>query len=171
MLRELDKKLIEQESHRFDTEEVKTWLKPILESPIKKFDDLFKMYNLHEFTIHWYDGSPSFVKISCDLCEDRGKCNKCQVWKDWDGSEEQLTFNNWIDVEGPGIWGMNQKEVNKRGIETFKNEILQDEDFEIRTFYYQPPDDKYFNIFWYNRDRNRFDYWFVFEKKAGADLD
>ena len=86
-------------------------------------------------------------------------------------SKEQLSFNNWIDVEGPGIWNMTQEEVNKRGIKTFKNEILQDNDFEIRTFYYQPPDDKYFNIFWYNRDRQRFDYWFVFKKKAGADLD
>lgn len=164
MLTDLDKKLIEQESHRFDTEEEKKWLKPILEGPIKTFDDLFKMYNLHEFTMHWYDGSPRFVKISCDLCEDKN-CNKCQIWKDWDGSEEQLTFNNWIDVEGPGIWGMSQKEVNKRGIETFENEILQDIDFEIRTFYYQPPDDKYFHIFWYNRDRQRFDYWFIFERK------
>ena len=63
---------------------------------------------------------------------------------------------------------MNQKEVNERGIKTFENEIIPDKDFEIRTFYYQPPDDKYFNIFWYNRDRQRFDYWFVFEKKAGA---
>ena len=55
MLRELDYELIERESHRFDTKEIKTWLKPILESPIKEFDDLFKIYNLHEFTMHWYD--------------------------------------------------------------------------------------------------------------------
>ena len=164
MLIDLDKKLIERESHRFDTKERKTWLKPILESPIKEFDDLFKIYNLYEFTMHWYDSSPRFKKISCDLCENK-ICNKCQIWKKWDGSEEQLTFNNWIDVEGPGIWGMDQKEVNERGIKTFKNEIIPDEDFKIRTFYYQPPDDKYFNIFWYNRDRQRFDYWFVFKRK------
>lgn len=170
MLTDLDRKLIEQESHRFDTEKVKTWLKPILDSPIKGFEDLFKMYNLHEFTTHWYDSGPRLSNVSCDLCDDKN-CNKCFIGKEWNGSEEQLTFNNWIDVEGPDIWGMSQKEVNKRGIKTFKNVIIPDKDFEIRTFYYQPPDDKYFNVFWYNRDRERFDYWFVFEKKVDADLD
>lgn len=171
MLTELDKKLIEQESHRFDTKNEKHWLKPLIDCDIvKSLEDLLENYNLYEFTMHWYDSSPRFDKISCDFCEDIRACDECQIWEDWNGSEEQLTFNSWIDVEGPGIWGVTQEEVNKRVIKIFENEILPDNDFKIRTFYYQPSDNKYFYIFWYNRDRERFDYWFVFEKKAGADL-
>ena len=167
MLTDLDKKLIERESHRFDTKEVKTWLKHLKECPIT-YEQLFKNYNLHEFTIHWYDSMPRFDNISCDLCD--RNCDKCSIWKEWNGSEKQLTYNNWIDVEGPGIWGISQKECNnlaKRRIDR----ILEDRDFDLRFYYYQPPDENYIHFFWYNRDRERFDYWFVFKKKADADLD
>ena len=162
MLTNLDKKLIEQESHRFDTKKVKRWLKCLEECPIT-YDELFEKYNLHEFTIHWYDSGPRFSNISCDLCDDKN-CNKCSIWKEWDGSKKQLTYNTWIDVEGPGIWGMSQKECNNL-VKKRIDRILKDEDFDLRFYYYQPPDENYINFFWYNRDRERFDYWFIFERK------
>lgn len=162
MLTDLDRKLIEQESHRFDTKEIKRWLRCLEECPIT-YDELFEKYNLHEFTIHWYDSSPRFDNILCDLCDDKN-CDKCPIWNEWNGSENQLTYNTWIDVEGPGIWGMSQKECNnlaKRRI----NRILEDRDFDLRFYYYQPSDENYIHFFWYNRDRERFDYWFIFEKR------
>lgn len=168
MLRDIDKELIEQESHRFDTKTIKRWLKPLIDCDIvKSLEDLLKDYNLHEFTIHWYDSSPKFDNISCDLCEKDISCSECKIWKEWNFSKEQLSFNNWIDVEGPGIWGMTQEECNNRAKEDLEK-ICEDEDFPIRTFYYQPSDKDYFHIFYYNRDREHCDYWFVFKKKAGA---
>jgi hypothetical protein len=166
MLTKLDKKLIEQESHRFDTKEVKTWLKHLEECPIT-YEQLFENYNLHEFTIHWYDSMPRFDNISCDLCD--RNCDKCPTWEKWQGSEKQLSFNNWIDVEGPGMWGMTQEECNRAAKERFKQNILQDKEFYQRTYFYQPPEEKHLNIFWYNRDRKNFDYWFVFKKKRSLD--
>lgn len=170
MLRELDLKLIERESHRFDTKKVKTWLLPLDTcSYVRGLKELFDKYNLHEFTIHFYDSSPRFDNISCDLCKRSRSCDECPDWKEWQGSEKQLSFNNWIDVEGPGIWGMTQEECNEAAKERFKQNILQDKEFYQRAYFYQPPDKNYLNIFWYNRDRKNFDYWFVFEKKADAD--
>lgn len=166
MLTELDKELIERESHRFDTKTVKHWLKPLINCDIiKSLEDLLENYNLHEFTIHWYDSSPRFDKISCDLCESDTPCSKCEIWKEWSFSKEQLSFNNWTDVESPGTEMMSQEECNKRAKDRLEI-IHKDKDFSIRTFYYCYKN--YFNIFYYNRDREQFDYWFVFEKKAGA---
>jgi hypothetical protein len=168
MLRDIDKELIERESHRFDTKNEKHWLKPLIDCDIvKSLEDLLENYNIHEFTTHWYDSSPKFDNISCDLCKRDISCSKCKIWKEWNFSKEQLSFNNWIDVEGPGIWDDTQETANKR-IEEIFNEILYDKEFKIRAYYYQPPEDKYFHIFYYNRDREHFDYWFVFKRKAGA---
>ena len=169
MLRELDLKLIKKESHRFDTKEVKAWLLPLDMCPyVRGLKELFDKYNLHEFTIHWYDSSPKFNNISCDLCEKYIPCPRCEIWKKWNFSKEQLSFNSWTDVEGPGIWDMSQEQCNKRAKERLEI-ICGEKDSSIRTFYYQTPDKNYFYIFYYNRDKEHFDYWFVFEKKAGAD--
>ena len=86
MLRELDKKLIERESHRFDTEEVKTWLKSISECPID-YDDVIQNYNLHELTIHWYDAGPGYSNETdeCKKCKSK-KCSGCPIWDEWDNS-------------------------------------------------------------------------------------
>ena len=163
MLTDLDKKLIEREAHRFDTKNAKRWLKPITECPID-YDDVINNYNLHEFTMHWYDAGPRHEK--CHHC--KKSCDDCKIWLEWKGSEAQLSFNNWIDVEGPGIWDMTQEECNERTILTFE-EMFNNGGFNERTFYYQPPIKKLFDIFYYNRDRNGCDYWFIFEKKNQVD--
>jgi len=158
MLTELDYKLIKKEEKR-----VKTKLIPISKCSINGMDDLFFKYKLLEFTIHFYDSSPRDKK--CDTCKD-GFCDKCSIWTKYYNSEEQLSFNNWIDVFGPGIWGMNQKQSNEMAKEYFK-EITSDNEFLTRTFYYYPKENE-LHIFYYNRDRGsigKCDYWFVFKRK------
>lgn len=162
MLRDLDKKLIEKEKHRFDTKEFKRDLFPLESCPIA-YEALFTKYDLHEFTEHWYDGDPP----QCRLCNNY-ICEDCNARKQWMGSEEQLSFNNWIDVWGPGIWDMNQSECNRMVKDIFRNEIYKDTEMKDRLFWYQPPTQEYFHMFYYNRDRKNKDYYFIFKMREGT---
>ena len=159
MLRDLDYKLIEREEKIFSTNKVKVKLIPILEcDKIQGINDLFSKYNLLELSLHFYDASPEI----CDNCK-KIECSTCPTWEKYQGTEAQLSFNNYTDVYGPGIWKMDQKRSNEMAKSYLQN-ISKDEDFSIRTFYYEPNKDE-FNIFYYNRDREFCDYWFVFKRK------
>lgn len=131
--------------------------------PIKTFDELIKKYDIFEFTEHWYDGPPR----ECYECNHNKDCDKCVYIKEWEGSYEQLTSNNWIDVYGPGMWGSTQDDANRMVKEIFETEILKDKEFEKRLFWYQPPADRsIFYLFYLNRDRKQSDYWFVFKRRT-----
>ena len=75
---------------------------------------IFAKYDVSELTEHYYDRP-------CPACEDCDpnaekeleECVKCKEFRKWEFSHEQLTFNNWIDVYGPGFWDMNQYDANK----------------------------------------------------------
>ena len=155
-------KIIKIEEERF-----KIKLNPFSTIPIKYFEDLIKNYNIHEFTIHWYDGSSP----KCYECLNHGEhfeyCKNCEIKKNWIGSFEQLTYNNWIDVYGPGIWGASLEESNEQVKNIFNEEILLDDEFEKRIFWcYQK---KYFDIYYLNRDRKSYDYWFMFTRAPGRE--
>ena len=166
MLTEMDKRLIAKEEKRFPNIEK---LISLLDSsnPIKSIEELFENYNVQETTQHWYDGSPRFNDgtIKCDLCEDK-KCNNCEVWEKWNKSEKQLSFNNWIDVYGPDIWGMSQEECDEQAKEILTKALSKKENLD-RLFFVNNTIDtiEYYSIFYYNRDREYFDWWFVFKRK------
>lgn len=156
MLRELDLKLIEKEKERLHIKE----LFPLYNCSL---ETLLKEYTPIEYTVHFYDSEPQ----KCNNCDLPFSCKECDVYKMWDGSEEQLSFNNWIDFWAPGQWGMTQESMEEEIDKIFKNEILHNKESIGRTFFYKgtKKDKDFICIFYYNRDRERADYWFVFEKE------
>lgn len=166
MLTELDLKLIEKEKHRFDNKFIKRDLFPIETCPMT-YQDVLQKYDLYEHTEHWYDsGVDRYEEGECKNCEN--DCQKCKKYQTWDKSEAQLSFNNWIDVWGPGIWGMTQRECNNMVRELFENTILKDPECNERLFWYQPLEKEYFHIFYYNRDKKYKDWWFVFKMREAT---
>lgn len=162
MLTEMDKRLIIKEEKRFPSIDK---LLPLLDesNPVKNIEELFKNYQVHEITQHWYDGGPRFMRIQCDLCEDKD-CDNCKIWHEWVGSEEQLSYNNWIDVSGPGIWEMTQEECNLQAKQILSEALTKKENIE-RLFFVKPKEEnEYYSIFYYNRDRLVYDWWFIFRR-------
>ena len=152
---ELDKKLIEKEKDRFGRH---MDLKPISFSPYQ----ILNHYHVYEWTTHWYDSDAP----ECRTCDKKCSTTDCHVWDKWKDSEKRLSFNNWIDPIGPGIWGATQKQCDKYVREVFEREIYKDGEWRERLFYWQPEDPDQINLFYYNRDRDHSDYWFVFVKEA-----
>jgi len=167
MLSEMNQRLIAKEETRFNHIDK---LIPLLDPscPVKNIEELFENYHIQETTQHWYDSSPN----ECDTCNKHySKCNKCQLWKEWEGSEKQLSLNNWIDVYGPGIWGMSQEESDEQARDILNKAISKEENME-RLFFCVPQiinKKEYFDIFYYNRDREHSDWWFVFRRAPGRD--
>lgn len=155
MLKELDLKLIEQEKERLKIKE----LFPLYNYSLKT---LLKEYKPIEYTVNFYDSSPE----ECENCDIPYCCEGCDIAKLWDGSEAQLSFNNWVDYWAPGQWGMTQKSMEEAINKIFKEEILHNKKSIGRTFFYKTNKEskEFINILYYNRDRERADYWFVFEK-------
>ena len=165
MLKELDKKLIQKEMERFGRKEK---LKLIIDTscPVSSIEELFNKYESFEITEHWYDSEPNECNF-CNINKPNCNCAECSIWKKWDKSEKQLSFNNWIDVAGPGIWGIDQKKSDKYTKDILE-EILKDKEYTERLFFYIPKSNQakdYFNLFYYNRDRDNRDIWIVMKKK------
>ena len=168
MLTELDQKLIQKEIDKFSKWDKDFYFIFLMDcQEVYCYTVLLNNYDIFEFTEHWYDSGPRFSEtagIRCELCDK--KCSKCEIYQKWDKSEEQLSFESWIDVWGPGIWGDDQEKANLRVKNIFEEELFKDDDFPFRSFYYLKDD--VFEIFYYNRDRVYEDYWFVFKKKAAT---
>ena len=150
------KKLLKKEEEKYGH-----ILYPFKTIPIKSFEELMQNYNVYEATVHWYDSSPN----ECHDCK-KSSCKNCNAYNKWNGSYEQLIFNNWVDLNGPGIWNESQEEVNNWVKILFTQEILKYNGFKDRLFWYQPADKNYFYLFYLYRDIERFDYWFIFERKV-----
>lgn len=105
--------------------------------PSNRFIDwLFRHYYTIEFYIHYYDNAYD---------------------------EENLTFNNWVDPYGEGIWGMSQRKVDQ---------ISRDTLYEVRSKpvkkderLYIAYEDDYIFIYWYGRDFMDEDYWWVMKRR------
>ena len=138
MLTNLDKKLIEKE---FSTRGIENYQTIILKP--NDIDDLFDRYNCIEWLECFYDSSPH----ECDICE-KEFCKDCEIYKNWwvNDNEQRLSFNNWVDAQGPGLWGRTQEEVNQYTKEFLKDYVINKEDklFLIES-------DKYIIFFFYNR--------------------
>jgi hypothetical protein len=152
----LDNELIEKEKDRFGYH---MELKPISFSPFK----ILNHYHIFEFTTQWYDSDAP----ECRTCNRECLISEyCEAWENWRSSEKRLSFNNWVDVIGQGVWGMSQKECDEKVREIFEREIYKDGSWRERLFYWQPEDPDQINLFYYNRDRGHYDYWFIFVKEA-----
>lgn len=158
MFSELNKRLIEKE---FSSRGIKNYRSIVLKP--NDVEDLFKRYNCIEYLFCFYDGSDP----QCNTCEKEMKCKDCNVYQDWwlgDKKEERLSFCNWIDVHGPGIWGQTQEQVNQYAKEELNDNIVGIED---RLFLVD--NDKQITLFFYGRDTdNDLDYWFTFEEKING---
>lgn len=157
MLRDIDKQLILEEMDKAGRH---IELKPIDFSPFK----ILNHYNIFECTMHWYDSDAKECD-QCEMCAPPNYCDNCEIWEQWRNSDERLKFNTWIDVYGAGIWGMTQKQCDKFVRRIFEGCIYKDGMWRERLFYYKPEHDPNFiYLFYYNRDRDHYDYWFIFKK-------
>lgn len=86
-----------------------------------------------------------------------------RIYKEYNNSERRLTFNNWQDPYGEGIWDMSQKQVDQMAYDTFKS-IQKFNVPKKDRLYISYKDDK-IRIYFYGRDFNELDYWFIFEKR------
>lgn len=117
--------------------------------------ELFKHYDVEEFTDHFYDQDCPNYECDKECCED------CEIYNTYRGSKEQLSYNNWVDVWAPGIWGWSQETANILARE-YLDDILDDEDIEYRLWTFDQDDKRW--IYYYNRDRVS-DNWFLFRRK------
>lgn len=149
-MRDLDIELIEREFKKRD-------IKYAIELTLT-YDyicELFKDWHIVEY-------SDSFFDQDCPnhYC-DRHTCEGCPEWEIYQGSWEQLSFNNWFDVYGRGYWGATQDQADHNAKERLM-EIMEADDLEYRLWTFIRNDNLW--IFYYNRDRFA-DNWFIFEPK------
>lgn len=151
-MRDLDKFLAIQEIGRITTDPVEE-----LELTYDYICWLFDNYEVREYSNLFYDNDPP----ECRDCHRVDWCEKCDIEKEWHNSEEQLSFNNWIDVWGEGIWGNSQQSVDNR-VKWIFLDMLYEEDMEYRLWTFDRDNEKW--VYYYNRDRFS-DYWFIFRRK------
>lgn len=127
-------------------------------------DWLFRHYKTHEFTIHFYDDEP---KLRDDIDYDD------PWWETSEGieyvrskfrehEERRMTFNNWIDVFGEGIWSWTQKQVDQFAREHL--EVVKDWPVKKKDRVYCGFKEDYIYIYCYGRDFLGDDLWFIMHK-------
>jgi hypothetical protein len=158
----------------------------------KFIDKLLNHYYCVEMCENWYDSEPNIDEYISDMAymykygtagkiytkeyikekyninytiEEAKRCSieRDKIYKEHNNSERRLTFNNWQDPCGEGIWGMSQKQVDKIVYNIFKS---------IQKFKVSKKDRLYISykndeirIYFYGRDFNELDYWFIFKKR------
>ena len=122
----------------------------------QELKQLFTNYNAYEISQHWYDEDPP----ECHKCTDK-ECTFCTVYKSYYAAGKNKTYNNWIDVWGPGIWDYTQKEANRFARKQIQ-ELQQEEDIMERIFFFWEKND--FCIYYYGRDKHPYCDWFFIMK-------
>lgn len=121
-------------------------------------DWLFRRYETWEASIHFYDSEPN-------IPDDATQSEIFDLFRKHE--ERRMTFNNWIDVIGEGIWGMSQRDADRQSRELlldFRSSPIK----KKGRVYCMNTGDAVF-IYCYGRDFCGSDYWFAFKKK-GLDL-
>lgn len=158
----------------------------------KFIDKLLNYYYCVEMCKNWYDSKPNIDEYISDMAymykigtdgkiytkeyikekyninytiEEAKKCSieRDKIYKKYNNSERRLTFNNCQDPYGEGIWGMSQKEVDKLAYDTFKS--IQRFNISKKDRLYISHKDDEIRIYFYGRDFNELDYWFIFKKR------
>lgn len=173
MLRDLDKRLIEEEMKHHNVA-----FADEIDITIEVAEKLLKEYDVFELTDHYYDGDP----YECEVCpklngEDEKmsiRCTECPYFKEWRKNEEvRLRRLTWVEVEGPGTWDMTQKECNTKASNILK-EIYWNTKFpeygaidcNSRVWRVNSLHEDFINLFIYTRDVKGRDTWIVFKKKG-----
>lgn len=86
----------------------------------------------------------------------------------YDKSEIKLTFNNWIEVYGNGIWGMSQYEVDRICIHILKYYHKRKHKLKDRV-YISNDNDGYIHLYFYLRDIESCDLHFIFKRRKKHD--
>ena len=183
------KDLIEQELER-DTKRGYIYHKFDLHN--KFIDKLLNHYYCVEMCENWYDSEPDIDEYISDMAymykfgtngkvhtkdyikekynkeytiEEAKKCNikSNKIYEEYKNSERRLNFNNWQDSYGEGTWGMSQKEVDKLAYDTFKS--IQRFNVSKKDRLYISYKDDEIRIYFYGRDFDELDYWFIFKKR------
>lgn len=127
-------------------------------------DWLFRHYKTHEFTIHFYDDEPS---LRGDLEYDDPWWETSEgiayAWQKFRENEERrMTFNNWIDVYGEGIWGWSQTQVDKYTKGVMKS--VRNWPVKKKERIYCGVDGDWLLLYCYGRDFGGIDYWWVMHR-------
>lgn len=158
----------------------------------KFIDKLLNHYYCHEMCENWYDSEPNVDEYISDMAymykfgTDDKVCTKeyikekynvnytieeakrCaieynRIYKEYNNSERRLTFNNWQDPYGEGIWNMSQKQVDQMAYDTFKS--IQKFNVSKKDRLYISYKNDEIRIYFYGRDFDELDYWFIFKKR------
>lgn len=86
-----------------------------------------------------------------------------KIFTNYKNSDARLEFCNWQDPYSEGIWEMSQKKVDKLAWETFKS--IQKFNVSKKDRLYVACKDDEIRIYFYGRDFNELDYWFIFKKR------
>lgn len=150
-MRDLDKELLVAEICRVTHQEVFE-----LELTYDYIIELFKDWQIKEYTDHFYDSD-------CPIYDcDKSDCEDCEEYEQYQSSREQLSFNNWVDIWGRDYWSESQQTVDNR-VKALLIDMMEDEDLEYRLWTFDM--DGYRYIYYYNRDRYS-DNWFCFERRG-----
>lgn len=121
----------------------------------KFLDWLFRRYETWETTIHFYDSEP-------EIPDD---ATPAEIFELFLANEERrMTFNNWVDVIGDGIWGLTQRDADKDSRDLmveFRSSQVKKRD---RVYYMNTGDVAM--VYCYGRDFCGVDYWFILKKKG-----
>src|SRR5574344_336194 len=158
----------------------------------KLIDKLLNHYYCHEMCENWYDSEPNIDEYISDMAymyefgtdgkiytkeynkekyninytiEEAKKCSieRDKIYKKYNNSERRLTFNNWQDPYGEGIWCMSQKQVDQMAYDTFKS--IQKFNVPKKDRLYISYKNDMIRIYFYGRDFNELDYFFIFKKR------
>lgn len=83
-----------------------------------------------------------------------------RLYEEYIHSERRLTFNNWIEVYGKGVWDMSQHRVDEVARE--KLQMLYEWSHKDR--FWIARDKNYIMVYAYGRDTGC-DYWFIMKKR------
>lgn len=158
----------------------------------KFIDKLLNHYYCHEMCKNWYDSEPNIDEYISDMAymyeygingkiytkeyikekynidytiEEAKRCaiEYNRIYKEYNNSERRLTSNNWQDPYGEGIWGMSQKRVDQLVYDTFKS--IQKFNISKKDRLYISYKNGEIRIYFYGRDFNKLDHWFIFKKR------
>lgn len=131
-------------------------------------DWVFTKYFTHEYAIKFYDSEPD-IPEEWDS-EDASIWDNPEFIKVWDALVEahepsRIKFNNWVDPFGEGIWDWSQEEVDEFSREHMENLTTQEVDQSERLYIGFNKDGCAF-IYWYGRDYNKADYWWIMQPRS-----
>lgn len=153
----------------------------------KFIDKLFNHYYCHEMCEFFYDWEPDYDELEFDkymtyssilqgsyynYCDDKKEYpieelkqayfNILQQRRDFE--PDRIEFNNWIEPYFKGSWGMTQERVDSIARDVLKKDIKKaNVPLKDRLFYAEK--DNEIRIYFYGRDIQYCDYWFIFMEK------